>query len=262
MTRLIAKLKPAEGFAKILHLTLLLLLPLTVFVFVRVHFVQLALAIILLSKWRMFAVRPRYWLANIRANSVDILVGVSILVLMVHSGSQIWELILTGMYAIWLIVIKPASGSLMVSAQAMVGQLLALLALFIISGSAFHLLFISWSTIPTYGLVLLSGLICYLAGRHFFDSFDEAYSKLLAYLWAYFGASLVWILGHWLLFYGAIAQPVLIMTVIGYGLAAIYYLDHTDRLSKLLRREFVFIMLFVMVAILYQLFRSGQHKIV
>src|SRR5487761_1647324 len=136
MTRLIAKLKPAEGFAKILHLTLLLLLPLTVFVFVRVHFVQLALAIILVSKWRMFAVRPRYWLANIRANSVDILVGVSILVLMVHSGSQIWELILTGMYAIWLIVIKPASGSLMVSAQAMVGQLLALLALFIISGSA------------------------------------------------------------------------------------------------------------------------------
>src|SRR5579864_9817282 len=101
------KLKPAGGFSQILHLALVLMLPVAVFVFVRMHFVQLALAIILLSKWRMFAVRPRYWLANIRANAVDIIVGVSFLVLMVHSGTQLWQLILALLYAVWLLVIKP-----------------------------------------------------------------------------------------------------------------------------------------------------------
>src|SRR5579864_9010093 len=110
-----AKLKPAGGFAQFVHFGLVLLLPLGVFAFVRMHFVQLALAIILLSKWRMFAVRPRYWPANIRANAVDIIVGVSFLVLMVHSGTQLWQLILALLYAVWLLVIKPGTSALTVS---------------------------------------------------------------------------------------------------------------------------------------------------
>src|SRR5580700_1106754 len=95
----VSKLKPAGGFSQVVHLGLVLLLPIAVFVFVRMHFVQLALTIILLSKWRMFAVRPRYWLANLRANAVDIIVGVSFLVLMVHTGTEIWQLILAALYA-------------------------------------------------------------------------------------------------------------------------------------------------------------------
>ncbi len=251
MKQLLAKIKPAEGFAKLLHLGLVLLLPIAVFVLVSMHFIQLALAVILLSKWRMFAVRPRYWSANLRANAVDITVGISILVLMVHSGSQLWELAWTGLYAIWLLAIKPGETTLIVSAQAMIAQLLGLLALFL-----------GWGSAPLYGLVGLAGLICYLTARHFFNGFDEGYSKLLSYVWGYFAAAVVWLLGHWLLFNGVFAQPVLLLLVIGYGLAALYYLEHNDRLSKLLRREFIFIMLFVVVAILYQLFRSGQHKII
>ena len=67
---LLSKIKPVTGFAYLLHLGLLLLLPLIVFVLVRLNFVVLALIIIVLSKWRMFAVRPRFWPANIRANAV------------------------------------------------------------------------------------------------------------------------------------------------------------------------------------------------
>jgi len=100
--------------------------------------------------------------------------------------------------------------------------------------------------------VLATGAICYLSARHFFDSFDESYTKLLAYLWAYFGAALAWLLGHWLLFYahGVISQPTLILSIIGYGLAAMYYFDHSERLNTTLRRQFIFIIVAIMFVVL------------
>ncbi len=77
MRLLLRKIKPANGFSHFFHLGLLIILPAVIFVLVRLSFVQLALSIIVLSKWRMFAVRPRFWLANIRANAVDLIVGLS-----------------------------------------------------------------------------------------------------------------------------------------------------------------------------------------
>jgi hypothetical protein len=96
---------------------------------------------------------------------------------------------------------------------------------------------LEWGGSPLYWLVLSSALVCYMAARHFFDSFDEPYARLLSYLWAFFASALTWVLGHWLLFYGAIAQPTLLLVAVGYGLAALYYLDHNDKLSKLVRVE-------------------------
>jgi len=236
---LVAKLKPVGWFAYFLHLVLLVLLPLAVFVLVRLSFVQLALSIILLSKWRMFAVRPRFWPAIIRANAVDIIVGISILLFMTHAGTQWWQLIWAVLYGVWLLVIKPASSTLMVSAQAMIGQLCGLMALFI-----------AWANGPLYGLVFTAGLICYLAARHYFDSFDEPYAKMVSYLWGYFGTALVWLLGHWLLFYGLIAQPTLILSALGYALAVLYYFDHAGRLNASIKRQFVFVMAAVIIVIL------------
>ncbi|HSX32376.1 MAG TPA: hypothetical protein VLF43_03875 [Candidatus Saccharimonadales bacterium] len=226
MRQLVAKIKPASGFSRLAHVSLNVLLALLVLVLVRIDFVQLALAIILLSKWRMFVVRPRFWPANIRANAVDIIVGVSLLVFMVHSETQWLQLLWAGAYVLWLLVVKPASGALMVSLQAMTGLLAGLTALFL-----------GWGDGALYLLVLASSLLCYMSARHFFDSFDEPYAKLLSYLWGYFGGALVWVLCHWLLFYGFIAQPTLLLVAVGYGLAALYYLDHYDRLSKIVRLE-------------------------
>jgi hypothetical protein len=237
MRPLIARIKPTIGFSYFLHIGLTMLLPTAVFVFVRLNFIQLALTIILLSKWRMFAVRPRFWPTNIRANSVDIIVGLSLLIFMVHGSTQWWQLLWALLYGAWLIFLKPAEETLLVSLQAMTGLLLGLTAVFSVVK-------------PLYWLVILSGTICYLAARHFFDNFDEAYAKYLSYLWGYFGASLTWVLGHWLMFYGAIAQPTLILVVIGYGLSALYYFAHFDRLSPLMRRQFIFIMIAIVVIIL------------
>jgi hypothetical protein len=239
MKPLIAKIKPASGFSYVLHLTLNILLPLVVFVLVRIHFVELALAVILLSKWRMLAVRPRFWPVNVRANAVDIIVGVSLLLFMAHSGSQLIQFGWAVLYGVWLVVIKPASTTLMVSVQALIGLLCGLMALFV-----------GWSAGPLYGLVLLTGLICYLTARHFFDSFDEPHAKLLSYIWGYFGAGLVWVLGHWLLFYNIISQPALLLIAVGYGLAALYYLDHYERLTKNVRRQFIFIMIAIIIVVI------------
>ena len=238
MRALVAKIKPANGFSYLAHLLILTLLPIALFILVRVHFIQLAFILIVLSKWRMFAVRPRFWPANIRANSIDIILGFSVLALMIHSDTALGQIIWVALYVVWLTIIKPGSTILMTSIQSGISFLLGLSALYL-----------AWGSEPLYTLVFLTGFICYLAARHFFDSFDEPYAKLLSYLWGYFGASMMWLLGHWLLFYGVVAQPTLLLVVLGYGLSALYYLDHFDRLSTMIRRQFVFIMVAVVVVV-------------
>lgn len=249
MRPLITKIKPAKGFSKVIYIFFNALLPIVVFALVRTDFTQLALAIILLSKWRMLAVRPRFWPANFRANAIDIIVGISFLLFMINSGSQLMQLAWTVGYIIWLVVLKPATNTLLVSLQAFIGLMAGLMALFV-----------SWSDGPLYGLVLLTGLVCYLSARHFFDSFDEPYAKLLSYFWGYFGAALIWVLGHWLLYYSVVSQPVLLLGALSFGLGTLYYLDHKDRLSVGLRRQFVFIMFAVIFIVL--IFSDWGDKIV
>lgn len=242
MRPLLAKAKPTSGIAHVLHLLLRVILPIVIFILVRANsnFVQLAFSVVILSKWRMFAVRPRFWAANVRANAVDLVVGLSIVLFMVHAdGSSAIQLMWAVLYGVWLIYIKPASSILMISAQAFTAQLLGLSALYL-----------AWAAGPLYGITLLTGLICFLAARHFFDGFNEPYARLFSYIWGYFGAALAWLLGHWLLYYRVVAQPTLLLTTLGYGLAVLYYLDNTERLSKGLRRQFVFIMLAIVLVVL------------
>ncbi len=239
MRPLVNKLRPIAGFARALHIGLLILLPIAMFIFIRLGFVQLAFSLVLLSKWRMVAVKPRFWPANIRANSVDIIVGLSVVIFMTHSASISYQLAWVVLYAIWLVVLKPASGLFMVSAQAFIAQLFGLVALYL-----------AWSNGPLYGLTLLTGIICYFAARHFFDGFDEPYAKLLAYTWSYFGAALAWLLSHWLIYYHFLSQPTLLLSTLGYGLAVLYYLDHHERLSKQIRRQFILVMIAIVIVVL------------
>jgi hypothetical protein len=241
MRRAVAKIKPSRGFSQVFHWTLVLILPLLVFVFVRWNILLLAYAMVLLSKWRMFAVRPRHWPANIRANAVDILVGLSFVVFMAQAPTQAWQLVWLAAYEIWLLVIKPRSQTFWISIQAGLGQFLGLTALYLLWGQSSLVI-----------LVLSSWLICYLAARHFFSSFDEPLTSMLSHIWGYVGAALTWVLGHWLLYYGFLAQPVLLLSLIGCGLATLYYLESTDRLSTLVRREILLIMgAIVLVVILF-----------
>lgn len=235
---MIKKIKPKSGFSGLAHLALNLLLPVLLFVLVRAQFVQLAAAVVLLSKWRIFAVRPRYWAANIRANSVDLIIGFSIVIFMANSVTAAMQLVWAILYAAWLIVIKPGSTVIKTSLQALIAQFAGLTALFLSLGAA-----------PSYVLVIGAWAVCYLTARHFFTSFDEPYTSLYSHTWGYFAAALTWVLSHWLLFYGAISQPALLLSVLGYGMAALYYLDQNDRLGRSLRRQFVFIMVAIVAVV-------------
>ncbi len=239
MRPLINKLTPSRGFSHAFYFVYNALLPLLVFLLVRTNFVQLALSLILLSKWRMFAVRPRFWTANIRANAIDMIVGVSVLAFMTTTGSEWLQLAWAILWAGWLIYIKPKGDTLWVSLQALIGFAAGLMAIFL-----------TWDRSSLFVLVGAVGLLCFFAAHHFFYSFDEAYTRMLAYFWGYFGAALTWVLGHWLLFYGPVAQPALLLSAIGVGLATLYYLDHFDRLNVSLRRYVVFIMIAVVLIIL------------
>lgn len=235
----LTKITPSRGFGHVFYLVYNALLPILVFLLVRTSFVQLALSLILLSKWRMFAVRPRFWIANVRANAVDIIIGVSVLAFTVATASELWQLLWVVLWAGWLIAIKPRADTLWVSLQALIGFAVGLTALFL-----------TWDSAPLAVLVGGTGLVCFFAAHHFFYSFDEPYTRLLAYFWGYFGAALVWILGHWLLFYGVVAQPTLLLVALGVGLGTLYYLDHFDRLSINIRRQVLFIMVAVILVVL------------
>ena len=239
MRPILRNLKPTSGIAHFLHLALVFVLPVVVFILVRLDFVQLALSVIVLSKWRMFAVKPRFWPANIRANAVDLMVGLSIVVFMSQTTSIAMQLLWMVLYSAWLLFIKPGAGITWVTVQACLGQLAALSALYLV-----------WKDGPVAGLTILTGLFCFLAARHFLDAFNEPYTKMLSYFWGYFGAALAWLLSHWLLFYHGLAQPTLLLGTLGYGLAVLYYLDHNDRLSVAARRQFIFIMLAIVMVVL------------
>lgn len=263
------RVKPTSGFASLLHVVYRLVLPLIIFILVRLEVgAWLPLLVILLSKWRIFAVRPRFWPANLRANAVDIMVGASVVVFMSQTTSMAVQAAWAVLYALWLVLLKPSSSVLFMSLQAAVGQLCALSALFILAGETIdvNLAVFSWSVLPIGVLVVGAGLVCYLSARHFFDSFNEPYAKMLAYIWGYFGAALTWVLSHMLIVYprqdGVITQPTLILSAISYSLAAIYFLEHFERLSKLAKRELLFIGSAVVFILLVSLFYEGAHLII
>ncbi len=233
------RFKPAKGFSHAIHVILLALLPILAYVLVRIDFVSLAIALVLISKWRIVAVRPRYWPANLISNGVDILVGISLIIFMSNTSVTWWQLFWMALYIGWLVWLKPRSDVLSVSAQAMTGQLLGLAVLYLKFGDA-----------SLVGLVAGTWAVTYLAARHFLTSFEEPHTALLAHVWAFFSASLAFILGHWLLFYGTIAQIIVILTVVGYCLAALYYLDATQRLTQSLQRQMLGIMTAILLIVL------------
>ncbi len=250
MRPLVQKLKPSRGFSHVLYLLLNMLLPLTVFTLVRTGFVSVAIVVILLSKWRMLAVRLRFWLANIRTNAVDLIIGLSALALMDGTQTSWLQLLYAVLWILWLIFVKPRNDVLWVSLQALFGQVLGLTAVF----SAFD-------HASLLALVLAVGFICFFCAHHFFYSFEEEHIRLLAYVWAYFGAALTWILGHWLVFYyNVVAQPTLLLFTVAFSLGTLYYLDHFDKLSKGIRRQIIFILITIITVII--VFSDWGDKIV
>ena len=67
--------------------------------------------LVIISKWRMFAVRPRYLFLNLKSNLVDLIVGFSFVFITYCSGPVLLPIhfILAILYSAWLVVLKPMS---------------------------------------------------------------------------------------------------------------------------------------------------------
>lgn len=152
-----------------------------------VQSLPLAVAIVLLSKWRIFAVRPRFWWVNLQANAVDIIVGVSTVVLMYQPQAPFSvQLFLAILYGIWLTIIKPLSKRWQMMLQSGFAVTLGTMSLFATS--------YEW---PLILVVVPMFAIGYSAARHFLFSYDEGQIILLSTIWGVIFAEIGWLAHHW-----------------------------------------------------------------
>ena len=159
----------------------------------------LAIVLVLLSKWRVLAVRPRFWWTNIQANMVDIIVGVSIVSLMyLPQLSVFMQAALAVIYALWLVVLKPKSGHKYMTAQAFAAVILGTMALY----SSSH----EW---PVVIVVLAMYAIGYSAARHFLYSYEETQMVFLSAIWGLLLAELGWLAYYWAYGYSLPGIPAL-----------------------------------------------------
>lgn len=193
----------------------------------------LAYGLVFLSKWRVLAVRPRYWWANIQANTLDILVGISTVMAISNAAGETRVQVVFGFaYAVWLVFIKPGSSPRMMTAQALIAQLGALMALFSVA-----------YTLPSSVVVIAAYVIGYIAARHFLSAFDEEHMAFLAMCWALFLAGMSWITFHMTLasnIFGPLSlgrstflvpHIALIVSAVGYIVARIYMAPNEESRS-------------------------------
>ena len=161
--------------------------------------VGFAIGLVVLSKWRVFAVRPRFWWANLRSNMVDFIVSISFVInmyivndaLIADSRKLLLLGILTLLYIGWLLFVKPRSKRSYIAVQAGVAVLMGTSALFAIS--------FNW---PVSIVVLLMWLIGYTAARHILSSYDdETHGLFLSLAWGVVMAQIGWVAYHWTIAY-------------------------------------------------------------
>lgn len=204
--------------------------------------VWFAILLVVISKWRVFAVRPRFWWANLRSNMVDFIVSISIVVLMYTvNGAVIGDaaklallIALTLGYIGWLLYIKPRSKRSFMALQAGLAVFLGTSALFTIT--------FDW---PVSVVVLLAWLIGYSAARHILSSYDdETHGLFLGLVWGVVVAEIAWVSYHWAIAYPLpivpslmLPQAALIITLVsflGYKVYDSFYHHAKVRMSDVL----------------------------
>ena len=161
-----------------------------------------AFGLVLLSKWRIFAVRPRFWFANIQTNLVSVIIDISFVVFLYITNvanigdSQIFIVqgLLALLYIGWLLLLKPKSKRIYIVAQAGVALFVGI--------TAIYLMAYGWIASP---VVLLVWLVGYATARHVLSSYDdESHIMLLSLAWGMILAEIGWLAYHL-----TIAYPIL-----------------------------------------------------
>lgn len=199
----------------------------------------MAILLIVLSKWRVIAVRPRYWWANFLSSLPDLIFGISLAVISWGCGQLSDSYISLGqslpisataiqvalgvVYAIWLIAIKPQHSETMVGFQAMASQLLGLTAIFFISGG-----------LPLMTTMILAFIVAFASARQEMGLFEEKDQDLIATVWGVLVMELAFVSWHWGVFYQLtplirIPQIAIFVSVISLIATRVYRAWHDDR---------------------------------
>lgn len=156
----------------------------------------LALALVLLSKWRVLAVRPRFWLAHVEANMVDFIVSVGLVILMYLVGqtgidhAMAVQAFLAICYAGWLLLLKPRGSRNAIAIQSAVAIVIGTIAL----GSLSY----EW---PSSVVVLVMWVIGYSSARHILVAYSDDHLRLLSLIWGFVVAEIGWLTYHWTIAY-------------------------------------------------------------
>ena len=152
----------------------------------------LGLVLVLLSKWRVFAVRSRFLLLNIKSNLVDIIVGFSVVLLTYYAGSSFLpvDFVLMLVYSIWLLVIKPLSSENATLIQSLTAVFLGISAATIMSANLDSLV-----------ITLLAFLIGYAGSRHVLSQTSDNNFTLSTLVCGLVFAEVAWLCHSWSIIY-------------------------------------------------------------
>ena len=152
----------------------------------------LGLILVLLSKWRVFAVRSRFLLLNIKSNLVDIIVGFSVVLLTYYAGSSFLpvDFILMAVYCIWLLIIKPLSSENATLIQSLVAVFLGISAATIMSAN-----------LDSIVITLLAFLIGYAGSRHVLSQTSDHNFTLSTLVCGLVFAEVAWLCHSWSIIY-------------------------------------------------------------
>lgn len=152
----------------------------------------LGILLVLLSKWRMFAVRGRYLWLNIKSNLVDIIIGISVVLLTYYAGTSVLpvDFILAIFYCVWLLFIKPMSSEKAALAQSLIAVFLGISAAAIMAANLNAIV-----------LVLLAFLIGYAVSRHILVQSSDKDFTLTTLLCGLVFAEIAWLCQTWSIIY-------------------------------------------------------------
>lgn len=220
-----------EISGRLAHHALSFALPVSIYSFVAIFYLPwVALLLIILSKWQIFIVKPRFWWANLKFSAVDLIFKLSILGLLVMAQFKIDALVtkntliltilqlsLVGLYLYWNISLRKQSSPTGMRTQALVAQLLALIT--ISWGAGF-----SGLTTPLSLAIISAWIVSYSAAQHCLFAYEESAIPQLASLWALFATSLSFMQFIWaqnfLFFSQLLYIPLMPFIVSGFGFVA------------------------------------------
>lgn len=173
----------------------------------------LGLLLVLVSKWRVFAVRGRYLWLNIKSNLVDIIVGVSVVLITYYAGTTFLpvDVLLAVFYCAWLLFIKPLSSEKATLAQSLIAVFLGM------SAAA-----IAAANLNVIVVVLVAFLVGYAASRHVLAQSSDKDFTLTTLVCGLVFAEVAWLCQSWAIIYtfGAsgirIPQVAIILTIFAF----------------------------------------------